>query len=70
MEDVQPASGFGGQLWNVASGEIVAESETQEFEWLNFFEKVVEKGDGTVCGPLGEGKIKIEIEIDISICYG
>ena len=37
---------------------------------LNLFEKVVEKGDGTVCGPLGEGKIKIEIEIDISICYG
>ena len=47
MEDAQSATGFGGQLENVAfTGKIMADSETQKLEGKDFFQRIVEKVDG------------------------
>ena len=48
-EDSQWASGFGGQVGNVAfPGKIMADSETQKLERKDFFQWIVEKVDGEV----------------------
>ena len=48
-EDAQSATGFGGQLGNVAfPGKIMADSETQKLERKDFFKRIVEKVDGGV----------------------
>ena len=45
--------------------EIIVESETQEFEGLNFFERVVEKVDGRLCRMvLSERENECEISKD------
>ena len=47
MEDAQSATGFGGQLGNVAfPGKIMADREAQKFELKDFFKRIVEKVDG------------------------
>ena len=47
MEDSQSATGFGGQIGNVAfPGKIMADSETQKLERKDFFQGIVEKVDG------------------------
>ena len=47
MEESQSATGFGGQVGNVAfPGKIMADSETQKLERKNFFQRIVEKVDG------------------------
>ena len=47
MEDSQSATGFGGQVGNVAfPGNIMADSETQKLERKDFFQRIVEKVDG------------------------
>ena len=47
MEDSQSATGFGGQVGNVAlPGKIMADSETQKVERKDFFQRIVEKVDG------------------------
>ena len=47
MEDSQSATGFGGQVGNVAfPGKIMANSETQKLERKDFFSRIVEKVDG------------------------
>ena len=47
MEDSQSATGFGGQIGNVAfPGKIMADSETQKLERKDFFQRIVEKVDG------------------------
>ena len=46
-EDSQCATGFGGQVGNVAfPGKIMADSETQKLERKDFFQRIVEKVDG------------------------
>ena len=46
-EDSQSATGFGGQVGNVAfPGKIMADSETQKLERKDFFQRIVEKVDG------------------------
>ena len=46
-EDSQSATGFGGQVGNVAfAGKIMADSETQKLEGNDFFQRVVEKVNG------------------------
>ena len=46
MEDTQSATGFGGQLGNVAfPGKIMVDSETQNLERKDFFQRIVEKVD-------------------------
>ena len=48
-EDSQSATGFGGQLGNVAFPEkIMADRETQKLERKDFFQRIVEKVDGGV----------------------
>ena len=48
-EDSQSATGFGGQVGNVAFlGIIMADSETQKLERKDFFQSIVEKVDGWV----------------------
>ena len=57
MEDAQSATGFGGQIGNVAfPGKIMADSETQKLERKDFFQRTVEKvdGGGLPNGPFGE----------------
>ena len=47
MEDSQSATGFGGQVGNVAfPGKIMADSETQNLERKDFFQRIVERVDG------------------------
>ena len=59
-EDSQSATGFGGQVGNVAfPGKIMADSETQKLERKEFFLRIVEKVDegcgvGVLNGPFGE----------------
>ena len=58
-EDSQSATGFGGQVGNVAfSGKIMADSETQKLERKVFFQRIVGKvdggGGGVLNGPFGE----------------
>ena len=55
-EDSQSATGFGGQVENMAfPGKIMADSETQKLEREDFFQRIVEKVDGGVLnGPFGE----------------
>ena len=49
MEDSQSATGFGGQVGNVAfPGKIMADSETQKLEKKDFFQRIVEKVDGGI----------------------
>ena len=46
-EDAQSATGFGGQVRNVAfPGKIVTDSENQKLEGKDFFRRIVEKVDG------------------------
>ena len=46
-EDSQSATGFGGQVGNVAFlGKVMADSETQKLERKDFFQRIVEKADG------------------------
>ena len=46
-EDSQSATGFGGQVGNVAfPGKVMADSETQKLERKDFFQRIVEKVDG------------------------
>ena len=48
-EDVKSATGFGGQLGNLAfPGKIMAHRETQKLERKDFFQRIVEKVDGGV----------------------
>ena len=48
-EDPQSATGFGGQVGNVAfPGRIMADSETQKLERKDFFQRIVEKVNGGV----------------------
>ena len=48
-EDSQSATGFGGQVGNVAfPGKIMADSETQKLERKDFFQRIVENVDGRV----------------------
>ena len=48
-EDSQLATGFGGQVGNVAfPGNIMADSDTQKLERKDFFQRIVEKVDGGV----------------------
>jgi len=60
-EDSQLATGFGGQVGNVAlRGKIMADSETQKLDRKDFFQSIVEKvdgrggGEGGPNGPFGE----------------
>ena len=56
-EDSQSATGFGGQVGNVAfPGKIMADSETQNLERKDFFQRIVEKVDGEdfLNGPFEE----------------
>ena len=47
MEDSQSATGFVGQVGNVAfPGKIMADSETHKIERKDFFQRIVEKVDG------------------------
>ena len=47
MEDSQSATGFGGEVGNVAfPGKTMADSETQKLERKDFFQRIVEKVDG------------------------
>ena len=49
MEESQSATGFGGQVGNVAfPGKVMADSETQKLERKDFFQRIVEKVDGGV----------------------
>ena len=49
MEDSQSATGFGGQVGNVAfPGKIMADSGIQKLERKDFFQRIVEKVDGGV----------------------
>ena len=49
MEDAQSATGFGGQVGNVAfPGKIMADHETENLEITDFFQRIVEKVDGGV----------------------
>ena len=44
MEDSQSATGFGGEVGNVAfPGKIMVDSEAQKLERQDFFKKVVQK---------------------------
>ena len=53
MEDAQSATGFGGQVGNVAfPGKIIADSDTQKLEGKDYFMRIVEKVDG----PFGEAQ--------------
>ena len=57
MEDSQSATGFGGQVGNVAfPGKIMPDSETQKLERKDLFKRIVEKVDGRGFsdGPFGE----------------
>ena len=45
-EDSQSATGFGGQVGNVAfPGKIMADSKTQKLDIKDFFQRIVEKVD-------------------------
>ena len=45
-EDSQSATGFGGEVGNVAfAGKVMADSETQKLERKDFFQRIVEKVD-------------------------
>ena len=58
-EDTSSATGFGGQVGNVAFPvKIMADSETQKLERKDFFQRIVEKVDGGFFpnGPFGETK--------------
>ena len=47
MPIAQSATGFGGQVGNVAfPGKIMADSETQNLERKDFFQRIVERVDG------------------------
>ena len=49
MEDSQSATGFVGQVGNVAfPGKIMADIETQKLESMDFFKRIVEKVYGGV----------------------
>ena len=51
MKDDQSATGFGGQLGNLAfPGKIMTDSETQKLERKDFFKRIVEKVDGEGVG--------------------
>ena len=57
LEGAQSATGFGGQVGNMAfPGKIMADSETQKLERKDFFQRIVEKVDGGVFpnGPFEE----------------
>ena len=57
-EDSQSATGFGGQVGNVAfPGNIMADSETQKLERKDFFQRIVEKVYG---GGVGWGILQTE----------
>ncbi len=48
-DDAQSATGFGGEVGNVAfPGKIMADSETQKLERKDFFQRIVEKVDGGI----------------------
>ena len=48
-ENSQSATGFGGQVGNLAfPGKIMADSETQKIERKDFFQRIVEKVDGWI----------------------
>ena len=48
-EDSQSATGFGGEVGNVAfPGKVMADSETQKLERKDFFQRIVEKIDGVI----------------------
>ena len=56
-EDSQSATGFGGQVGNVAiPGKVMADSEIQKLERKDFFQRIVEKvdGGGVPNGPFRE----------------
>ena len=58
MEDAKSATGFGGQLVNVVCPrKIMADSETQELEGLNFLKRIVKKVDVSVCPTVLSGEI-------------
>ena len=50
IEDAQSVVGFGGQISNVVCPrKILAASESQEFELLNFLKRIVKKVKRRVC---------------------
>ena len=56
MENSQSATGFGGQVGNVAlPRKVMTDRETQKLEKKDFFQRIVEKWmGGFLNGPFGE----------------